>query len=157
MRDIPEYEGLYAATEDGRIWSYNKNSFIDPNSYSHGYKQIQLWKKGIPKSFRWHRLIAMTFIPNPNNLPEVNHKDENKLNNCVDNLEWCDANYNVNYGTRNERSANNKKKKVKCIETDEIFDSVNAAARQAGVCASTMSMHLHGHKKSCGGYHWEFL
>lgn len=60
-----------------------------------------------------HRFIAECFIPNPNNLPEINHKDENKTNNCVDNLEWCDHKYNINYGTRNKRSSISNKGKHK--------------------------------------------
>lgn len=157
MKDIPGYEGLYAATEDGKIWSYKKNSFIDPNSSTHGYKQIQLWKNGKYKTFRWHRLIALTFIPNPNNLPEVNHKDENKFNNAVDNLEWCERNYNHNYGTRNERTAKNNMKKVICVETGEIFESVSSAAASVNRCANTMSKHLKGGSKTCGGLHWEYI
>ncbi len=157
MKDIPGYEGLYAATEDDKIFSYKKKNFIDPHSYSHGYKQIQLWKNGKATNYRWHRLIAMTFIPNPDNLPQVNHKDENKENNSVENLEWCTQEENVNHGTRNERAASKNRKRVKCVETGETFESVNAAAAKAGVCANTMSMHLHGHKKSCAGYHWEFF
>lgn len=157
MKDIPGYEGLYAATEDGKIYSYKKKDFIDPHSYNNGYKQIQLHKDGKVKNYRWHRLIAMTFIPNPDNLPQVNHKDENKDNNRVENLEWCTQEHNINHGTRNERTSSKNKKRVRCIETEEIFESVNAAAAKAGVCASTMSMHLHGHKKSCAGLHWQFI
>lgn len=68
-----------------------------------GYCLVTLSKNGTQKNFQVHRLVALHFLPNPNNLPQVNHKDENKLNNNVENLEWCSHSYNVNFGTRNER------------------------------------------------------
>lgn len=68
-----------------------------------GYEMVCLCKNSRTKWFLIHRLVAEAFIPNPDNLPEVNHKDENKLNNFVDNLEWCDHNYNINYGTCRKR------------------------------------------------------
>lgn len=157
MRDIPGYEGLYAATEDGKIFSYKKKSFIDPHSYTHnGYKQIQLWKNGKATNYKWHRLIAMTFIPNPNNLPQVNHVDENKDNNRVENLEWCTQEHNINHGTRNERASNKNKKRVRCVETGEVFESVNDAAAKNLVCSNTMSQHLHGKHKTCAGKHFKY-
>lgn len=65
---------------------------------------VRLRKNGEQRRYSVHRLVAETFIENPNNLPEVNHKDENKLNNSVENLEWCDRVYNINYGTAHERA-----------------------------------------------------
>lgn len=73
------------------------------------YLYITLSQNKKRKTFRVHRLVAEAFIPNPNNLPQVNHKDENPSNNCVSNLEWCDARYNSNYGTRNERISEKEK------------------------------------------------
>jgi hypothetical protein len=66
--------------------------------------QVSLTKNKIAKKHKVHRLVAIAFIDNPDNLPQVNHKDENKTNNSVENLEWCDAKYNINYGTRTERA-----------------------------------------------------
>ena len=74
-----------------------------------------------------HRLVALAFLDNPNNYPQINHKDENKLNNCVDNLEWCDAKYNINYGTRNDRMAKTQSRKIRCVETGIIYDSIKEA------------------------------
>ena len=73
---------------------------------------VQLYKNGVMKNEHIHRLVALTFIPNPNNLPQVNHKDEDKSNNCVDNLEWCEHKYNVNYGTAIERASKSRKENV---------------------------------------------
>ena len=80
----------------------NKIKFLNPY-VSNGYQIVSLCKDGKQKRFLVHRLVAQAFISNPNNHPEVNHKDENKQNNCVDNLEWCTREYNINYGTRTEQ------------------------------------------------------
>ena len=74
-----------------------------------------------------HRLVALAFLDNPNNYTQVNQEDETKLNNCVDNLEWCDAKYNINYGTRNDRMAKTQSRKVRCVETGIIYDSIKEA------------------------------
>ena len=72
---------------------------------NNGYKSVSLTKGGATKAFYVHRLVAEAFIPNPDNLPMVNHKDEDKTNNFVENLEWCTNNYNINYGTARKRQA----------------------------------------------------
>ena len=87
----------------------------DKNS---GYLRITLTKNGKHYHKLVHRLVAQAFIPNPNNLSQVNHKDENKLNNCVDNLEWCDRKYNSNYGTRCLRISKNRRNQRKINQYD---------------------------------------
>ena len=103
MRDVKGYEGLYAVTSCGRVWSYMSQKFLTPISDINGYSYVNLYKNEKSKHYKVHRLVAEAYIPNPDNLPQVNHKDENKTNNCLQNLEWCDAKYNTNYGTRNEK------------------------------------------------------
>ena len=102
-KDIPEYEGLYQVSNYGRIKSLHnyrgKGNIIKPK-IKNNYYQIGLRKNNIRKWFSIHRLVAENFILNSQNLPQVNHKDENKLNNYVDNLEWCTVLYNNTYGTR---------------------------------------------------------
>ena len=129
MKYIPGYEGLYAATEDGRIFSCKTNKFLKTRKDRYGYLVIDLYKGGARKTCKVHRLIALTYLENPLNLPVVNHRDEDKTNNNVSNLEFCDAKYNANYGTRNERIAKSRSKKITCIETQEIFDSINEAGK----------------------------
>ena len=104
------YEGLYKVSNLGRILSLNyrntgKPDLMTPIDNGTGYLKIQLWKNGKPKTCLVHRLVAQTFIPNPNNLTEVNHIDEDKTNNRVDNIEWKSPKENSNHGTRNERIA----------------------------------------------------
>ena len=100
----------YSISNFGNVKSNyaNKERMLKPYKNHDGYLMIDLRSPGKRKSISVHRLVAQAFIPNPDNLPEVNHKDEDKTNNMVDNLEWCDAKYNMNYGTRQKRSINTK-------------------------------------------------
>ena len=114
--DIEGYEGLYQVSNEGRVKSLQREIVykdgrkkvleekILRNILSDlGYYHVMLSKDGVPKRYKVHRLVAKAFIPNPNNLPIINHKDENPKNNVVDNLEWCTQGYNVRYGTMIER------------------------------------------------------
>lgn len=98
----------YRVTENGDIISmdYKRTGVpkkLTPQRNIYGYAIIKLMKGGKGVTYRVHKLVAMAFVPNPDNLPCINHKDENKLNNNPNNLEWCDNRYNNNYGTRNKR------------------------------------------------------
>lgn len=115
-RPVVGYEGLYEVSSEGRVRSLDricvhysggpqirKGKLLTLQTDHKGYKKILLSKDGTYKLWSVHRLVALAFIPNPNNYPCVNHKDENKANNSVDNLEWCTIKYNINYGTSLER------------------------------------------------------
>jgi hypothetical protein len=99
-----DYSGLYeVSNKEGRIRSVKTGKILKPGKDKCGYSHVTLCKDGKTSRFQVHRLVATAFIPNPDNLPVVNHKDENPSNNCVDNLEWCTVKYNVNYGTCKQR------------------------------------------------------
>ena len=155
MIDITGYEGLYAITDCGKVWSYRKNIFLKP-FLARGYFKVRLCKDGNNKQVLVHRLVAEAFLPNPQNLPQINHKDENKQNNCVDNLEWCDAKYNINYGKHNEKVSKSHCKKVYCVELDKVFDSANQAAMQLNLFDSNIAKCCKGKYKKTGGYHWKY-
>lgn len=150
--DIEGYEGCYQISNLGRVRSVDrtvkgnkcifafKGKILSPKTHRAGYLVVCLCKNRKQKMYYIHRLVAEAFIPNPDSLPQVNHKDENKTNNRLDNLEWCSAKYNTNYATANERRIKTLKqnpnflknvekskirncKKIKCIETNEIFNS----------------------------------
>ena len=113
-KDIEGYEGLYQISNYGRVKSLNyakqgKEKILKDRISNSGYKRVNLSKSGERKTYYVHRLVAETFIPNPNGYSEVNHKDEDKSNNNIDNLEWCTSKYNSNYGTRNERQSEKMK------------------------------------------------
>ena len=148
-RDVPRYEGLYQVSNEGRIKSLNYRrtsreellkSIVDDN----GYLFVNLYKEGKKKCPKVHKLVAIAFIPNPLNLPQVNHKDEDKTNNFVylnedgsvdlekSNLEWCDRKYNINYGTRNQRSAETRNKKVYQYTLDGILVKIWSSTRECG-------------------------
>ena len=100
-RDIKGYEGKYKISSYGKVKSlkYKDEKLLRPSYDKDGYKQVILYNNGKGKKWFIHRLVAIHFLPNPNNLPQVNHKDEDKANNAVENLEWCTCKYNINYGT----------------------------------------------------------
>lgn len=107
IKAIPNHPGYYATT-DGKIYSAKSNKFLS-QSLRGPYLRVCLFEDGEKHGYAVHRLIAETFIPNPNKLPQVNHKDENKLNNNADNLEWVTVQENANYGTRNKRISEKNK------------------------------------------------
>lgn len=155
MIDIKGYKGLYAVTDGGQVWSYRKNIFLNP-FFTRGYLRVRLYKDGISKQFFVHRLVAEAFLPNPQNLPQINHKDENKKNNCADNLEWCDVKYNINYGRHNESVSRSHCRKVYCVELDEVFESAKSAAMQLNLSDSNIAKCCKGKYKTTGGYHWKY-
>ena len=156
MKDIQNYEGLYAVTSCGKVYSYKRKKFLKPFKRKGGYLAVGLYKNGKTNYYLVHRLVAMAYIPNPDNLPQINHKDENKENNALQNLEWCDQSYNINYGNRNKRIAKSLGKPVFCEELNRTFDGVRAAARELGLDYSNISRCCTGERKTCGGYHWRY-
>ena len=156
MIDIKGYEGLYAVTFSGKVWSYRKNIFLKP-FLSRGYLKVRLYKNGTNEQKFIHRLVAEEFLRNPQNLPQVNHKDENKQNNCAENLEWCDTKYNINYGKHNEMVAKSHCKKVYCVELDRVFESAKLAAIQLNLSDSNIAKCCKGKYKTTGGYHWKYF
>lgn len=154
LRDIPGYEGLYAATRDGRIWSYRKKKFMKASGEPNNYQVIWLVKDKQSVCHYVHRLIALTYIPNPDNLPAVNHKDEIKSHNWDTNLEWCTQAYNVRYSG----TAGRPSKPIYCYELDKIFPSIRKACMELNLLQSNLSSHLSKNSpKSISGYHFKYV
>lgn len=156
MRDVVGYEGLYAITSCGRVYSYRAKKFLKPQEAKGNYLQVCLYKNHNRKWYYIHRLVAEAYIPNPLNLPCVNHIDERKTNNALLNLEWVTYEENNNFGTRNERIAKSLSKKIFCIETNEIFNSINEAAKTIDISPSNISRCLAGRRKTAGGFHFKY-
>ena len=157
-RDIKGYEGRYQVSSFGRIKSLIRGGkILSTRINEHGYEKISLNNNyGTRKTFSVHRLVAEAFIDNPNNYPQVNHKDENKTNNIVENLEWCTGKYNSNYGTGKIRSGIKQGKKIICIDTGQEFDRIREAARVYGICHNNIVECLKGKRKTAGAYKWKY-
>ena len=163
-KPVVGYEGLYMVSNWGRVKSikFGKERILKPVTNSSGYLLVGLYKNNIEKKYSVHRLVAEAFIPNPYNLPQVNHKDENKQNNVVSNLEWCTHEYNNTYGTRIKRQKEKIKKPIiQCdIKGNYIneFNSINDAANSLHILACNISNCLKGRQKSTprGLYTWKY-
>lgn len=169
-KQVRGYEGRYEVSNLGRVRSFaqsKKGKIISGSLSKKGYVMVKLYngfraKKTCPV----HRLVATAFIPNPNDLPQVNHKDENKENNCVENLEWCTNDYNTHYGTKIARVAAKLRccpttsKKIFSIDSNgvkQFYDSINEAARQTGLLRPNITKVLMGRRHTCGGLHWCYV
>lgn len=163
MKDIKNYEGLYAVTEEGQVWSYYKKRFLNPYKDAKGYLRVDLYKEGSKKTFKIHRLVAETYIPNPDNLPDVGHNDDTKENNFVSNLYWTEPKENNNHGSYPQKISQSLKgnsragKKIICVETGEIYESAMEAYRCTNINNGSISHVLNGRAKTAGGYHWRYI
>lgn len=157
-RDIEGYEGMYQVSNFGRVKSLKgEEKVLSDFLTDSGYLQIILHKEGKRKRFFVHRLVAESFIRNPNFLPYVNHKDENGKNNRWDNLEWCTALYNTNYGTAIKRRSRKRKKKVaQCDLQGSVIKIWESAADcvDEGFSNKAISKCCTGQKKTYKGYKW---
>ena len=133
---------------NGKILKQSKNGS--------GYLRINRHNKTILV----HRLVAKAFLPNPDDLPEVNHKDENKTNNNVDNLEWCTSKYNMNYNKLSQRIGKKHKKPIKQYSLDGVliieWNSSKDASDQLHISHNGIINNLHNRSKSSGGYIWKY-
>ena len=156
-KDKKDYEGHYQVRNFGRVKSikFGKEIIMNLNPNSSGYLLVNLCKDGTVKAFAVHRLVAEAFIPNPYNLPQVNHRDENKLNNNVDNLEWCTNEYNINYGTRTERYSKTVLQYTLDGEFVREWASANECGRN-GFNPRRVGDCCRGERKTHKGYIWKF-
>lgn len=158
-RSVVGFEGLYDVSNMGNIYSHKTKNKMSGYRQKNGYMKIHLRKENKTIMCWVHRLVAQAFIPNPDpkNKTEVNHKDENKSNNCVDNLEWCSHKENMAWGTRLERARRKTGKRVLCIETKEIYPSIKIAAQKHKIDPSSIGNCCHGRQKVAGGLKWQII
>lgn len=182
-KDIKGYEGLYQVSNFGnvkRVTNYVllkngdkrlvKGKIMHQRLQNKGYFQVGLCKRGKAKLFSVHRLVATAFIPNPCNLPHINHKDSNRKNNYVENLEWCTPSYNAKYSY----DFNNRKGKMKWKTGGEcccskmvaaykdgrlvkIYDCISYASKELGILNSSISNCLKGRSNTAGGFEWKYI
>ena len=160
--DKKDYEGHYQVSNCGRVKSikFGKEIIMKQQQCMDGYYYVNLSKNGIAKRYSVHRLVAEAFLDNPHNYKEVNHKDENKLNNNVNNLEWCDAKYNINFGTCIERRSKKKSKPVLQYTLDGEFvrewESATQAEREGGYQHGHIISVCKGKRPHHKGYIWKY-
>ena len=161
-KDIEGYEDLYQVSNLGRVKSLNyrqtkREKILIPikNNY-YGYLYVMLYKNNNRKFLKIHRLVANTFIDNPNNYTQINHIDECKENNNVNNLEWCDNKYNTNYGTANKRRSEKHKKAIYCLETDKIYNSIKECSRELNMSSGFICDVLNGRYRQAKGYTFRY-
>lgn len=162
MKDIPGFEGRYAITPDGKVWSYRSQRYLSDCNSGTGYKGVRVWDMalGKMKTLKIHRLVAEAYIPKPDWWSpgmklDVGHRDNDRTNNNVDNLVWQTRKQNLD--TDHWRECAKKKifSKVKCVETGEVYESIAAAARALGIGKYGINLVLLGKQKTSGGFHWE--
>lgn len=155
IQDFPNY----SIFKDGTVVNNVSGKPLKPYDTKDGYKEVSLYKNKRRFYFRVHRLVAIHFINNPQQLEYVNHKDENKSNNSVDNLEWCTATYNNNYGTRSIRQAQTRGHKIKAFKNGIFvgsFYSERKCARELNIDSSSVSKAVRGLRKTVEGYTFEY-
>ena len=159
-KDIEGYEGLYQVSNYGNVKSLRTNKLLNPSNGE--YKQVTLCDKGNRKTISIHRLVAVAFIENKYNYYYINHRDENKHNNYVDNLEWCNKKYNENYGTRNDRISS-KLTKYKVVQYDadnnviKIWNNLREIALTTGFKKTNIASCCRNKIDNAYGYKWQYL
>lgn len=181
-KDIKGYEGLYQVSNYGRVKrlpyviesitpkgnfvkKVYKETILKCSPARNGYKRVTLWKNSVAKYKHVHRLVAEAFISNTNNYPCINHKDENKTNNNVSNLEWCSYSYNNTYGSVKDKSGKtysiNHSRKIEMQSISggvtKIFNSVKEAADFIGGTSTSIDRALNGTRKTAYGYKWNLI
>ena len=147
----------YTISETGEIRN-SKGKVIKGEISNNGYRRVSLSNGELKhKKMSVHRLVAETYISNPNNYPEVNHRNENKLDNDVENLEWCTTLDNLLHSNVINKASEAKFTKVRCITTGKIYNSVKDAAKDLGLHHSNIVACCNGRRLSCGGLRWEYV
>lgn len=165
-KNIKDFE-MYQVSNYGRVKSLRNNIILKKNvNSSNGYEQVTLHNKGYVKTFSVHRLVAEAFLKNPQNLPQVNHRNEIKTDNKVEivngrvvytNLEWCDAKYNANYGTKNDKFKKQTKQFTLKGELVKVWSSLAEIQEKLGFRKSNLSSCCNGRLPHAYGFVWRFV
>lgn len=153
IKDFPNYR----VDRNGNVFN-SKGQCLKHETTNKGYHRVSLCnetEKHKRKSV--HRLVAEAFIPNPNNLSQVNHKNENKTDNSVSNLEWCSPSDNLRYSGVIEKASVAKFTRIRCMDTGEIYNSVKEAADSLGLHHSNIVACCNGRRHTCGGVRWKYV
>lgn len=175
-KNITDYVGLYQVSNKGRVRSCKRYVYrgegsrggeifqlVRPRIMSlhdtaNGYQSVMLHREGKTRRFLVHRLVAKEFLGKPDGRYDINHKDGNKKNNRIENLEWCTRQENIIHASRVLGVMHYHGRAVRCIETGEVFPSIRKAAERYGVADTNLGNSIRGKgQKRCAGYHWEYI
>ena len=164
--DIEGYEGKYQVSNLGNVKNIKTGRLLKSYKSNKGYLQVDLYKNGVGKKYYVHRLVIATFKANPDNKPQVNHINEDKTDNRLNNLEWCTSKENNNHGTKNKRATSSRRRsgqytrmsrKVICVETKKVYNSIVDAAKDINFSnPPSISKCCNGKQVTAGGYHWKY-
>lgn len=147
-------QGLYQVSNMGNVKSVRNNKILSQTNHNGGYKLVSISIDGNHKELTVHRLVALAFIPNPNGCRDVNHKDGNKANNSVENLEWVSHSENIKHSYR-QLNQRRHHKPVRCVETGIIYLSCKEASDRTGINRGSINHAIRGMYKQAGGFTWE--
>lgn len=151
-KQIKGYPHLFISRA-GSVWTTTYNRYLKPQLSNRGYLRVGLNKDKVIKTVHVHRLVAEAFIPNPDNLPQVDHIDGNKLNNCVENLRWISQSDNCR---KSRPHAEKRNRAIICVETGKVFTSKAQAGRALGIPTAVMSSLLKGESESYHHLHFKY-
>ncbi len=158
FRRVRGYEDLYVVSSNGCVFRIVGDRLRPLRQYKHtrGYLKVDLFDNYHRDKRYVHRIVAEAFLDNPRGLPEINHKDENKQNNRVENLEWCDGKYNCNYGSHCEKLG----RPVEQLDEDgnvlKLWKTAADAMRTLGIEGTGIGACCRGKRQHCGGYRWRY-
>lgn len=165
-KDVNGYEGLYQVSDCGRVRNNQSGKILRPCEHRSGYLSVMLYKDKHPRRHFIHRIVASAFLENTDSCEFVNHKDEIKGNNNVDNLEWCSKEYNMRYGTICERisarrghGARARRKVLQMGVSGEIinvWESIALAARETGTARTSIFECCNGIHRTANGFAWAY-
>ena len=173
-KPVRNYEGLYEVSNLGRVKSLGRTVWngrgcykiperiLKAGTFKNGYLYVNLWKDGKMKHYTIHRLVGQAFVENPMGYTELNHRDENKLNNRADNLEYCSRSYNNTYNGRHKKVgkkiAEKQKKAVFSVDRETglimFWESIKEASETLDIDHSSITKCCQGKMKSCGNHYW---
>ena len=158
-KEIKDFEGRYMISNYGNVKSLTRNGTLGGAIKiveKHNYLRVRLWKNKVVKTLFVHRLVAQAFIPNPLSKQQINHKDGNKKNNHVDNLEWCSASENMEHAYKNGLRKTRKVLQIKDGKVINTFLNIYRASKETGIQYSSIYWCANGVLGSAGGYNWKY-
>ena len=157
---VYDFSSYYQVSNLGRVRSVRNSILLTQHPSHNGYLRVKLYKRGVKLNCRVNRLVAFAFLPIPEgadvNKLDVNHINEDKTLNTVENLEWTTRKENINYGTANKRRGETLGKKVICLETGKDYKSLKKASQETGCSLNGISRCCNGLQESCNNCHWRF-